>query len=174
MLAYARQSAAERDLSGAFVTEQRDMRDLPWTEQFHGAYALWESFGYFDDEGNRAFLAAVFGALKPGGRFLFDTHIMETMLPHIHQRDWQRVGDDLLIMEEKDYNHVAGTFTRHWIVVKDGRTEERSLTFRLYTFRELKTLVQSAGFATVEDYSWLGTMPYTPGASRLVIVAQKE
>lgn len=78
LAAYARQSAAEHNLSAAFITEQRDMRDLPWREQFDGAYAIWESFGYFDDNGNHNFLAAVAGALKLGGRFLFDTHIMDS------------------------------------------------------------------------------------------------
>jgi cyclopropane fatty-acyl-phospholipid synthase-like methyltransferase len=73
LLADARRTAAERRLDVAW--HRRDMRDLPWREDFDGAYCFWGSFGYFDDEGNRAFLEAVARALKPGGRFLMDRRL---------------------------------------------------------------------------------------------------
>jgi SAM-dependent methyltransferase len=173
MLAYARQMAAARDLSDSFTAEQRDMRDLPWHEQFDGAYCLWESFGYFDDAGNQAFLSAVAGALKPGGCFVFDTHIVESIMPEARHRDWQPIGDDLLVLEDQEYDHVSGTFIRHWIVIKGDRREERSLNIQLYTFRQLVSMVKAAGFETVEDYGWMSLMPYLPGSPRLVLVARK-
>ncbi len=173
MLAIAQQSAAESNLAERFTAEERDMRDLPWRDTFDGAYCFWESIGYFDDDGNRAFFSAVAAALKPGARFVFDTHIMETMLPHIHRRDWQRVGDDLLVMEAHEYDHTTSVLTRHWVVVKDGQTEERSLSSRLYSYRELVALVKAAGFASVEDYGWLNLLPFMLASPRLVLVAQK-
>ncbi|MBP8974177.1 MAG: class I SAM-dependent methyltransferase [Anaerolineae bacterium] len=94
-----RSEAATRSLEARINVEQRDMRDLPWREAFDGAYCFWESFGFFDDEGNHAFLRAVASALKPGGRFVFDTHVAETMLPRLLQRPWERVGDDLLVLK---------------------------------------------------------------------------
>jgi SAM-dependent methyltransferase len=173
MLAAAQRAAADRDLGERFSAEQRDMRDLPWRDTFDGAYCFWESFGYFDDDGNRAFLSAVAAALKPGARFVFDTHLIETLLPHIHSREWQRVGDDLLVMEEHEYDHTTSVFTRRWIVVNAGQTEERSLSMRLYTYRELVALVKSAGFESVEDYGWLNLLPFVLGAPRLVLAARK-
>jgi SAM-dependent methyltransferase len=173
MLALARQSAAKSGLAERFTVEERDMRDLPWRAAFDGAYCLWESIGYFDDDGNRAFFEAAAAALKPGARLVFDTHLIETILPSIHRRDWQRVGDDVLVMEAHEYDHTTSMFTRRWIVVKDGHTQESSQSMRLYTYRELVALVKAAGFASVEDYGWLNLLPFTLASPRLVLVAQK-
>ena len=59
----AREGAAVEWVSG-------DMRDLPWTGVFDGAYCAGNAFGYFDDAGNQAFLTAVARTLRPGGRFV--------------------------------------------------------------------------------------------------------
>lgn len=69
----ARQQATAQQLS--IQWEQRDMRDLPWEDAFDAAFCFWGSFGYFDDEGNETFLRVVFRALRPGARFLLETHI---------------------------------------------------------------------------------------------------
>lgn len=166
-----RRVAAARDLGAAIRVEQRDMRDLPWQEVFDGAYCFWESFGFFDDEGNRAFLGAVAAALKPGAKFVFDTHVAETMLPHLGQRPWERVGDDLLVLEERDYDPATAIMTRHLTIVGRGRTARLDLSLRLYTYRELLTLLRGAGFAACEGYSWLSLVPFMMGAPRLLMVA---
>src|SRR5437868_3191629 len=50
----ATQAAQERGLRAAF--HQRDMRDLPWEAEFDHAFCFGNSFGYFDEPGNAAFL----------------------------------------------------------------------------------------------------------------------
>src|SRR5262249_34325635 len=63
--------AARRAAVGLPATfEQCDMRDLPWSAAFDHAFCFGNSFAYFDDAGNLAFLQAVNAALKPGGRFV--------------------------------------------------------------------------------------------------------
>lgn len=168
-----RAAAAARGLEARISVEQRDMRDLPWCEAFDGAYCFWESFGFFDDDGNRAFLRAVAAALKPGGKFVFDTHIAETMLPHLRQRHWDHVGDDLLVLEERDYDPASAVMTRHFVLVGNGRTATFDVSTRLYTYRELVTLLGSAGFATCEGYTWLSIVPFMIGAPRLLMVASR-
>lgn len=168
-----RTAAAARGLEARISVEQRDMRDLPWREAFDGAYCFWESFGSFDDEGNRAFLSAVAAALKPGAKFVFDTHVAETMLPHLGQRPWDRVGNDLLVLEERDYDPATAVLTRRLIIVGHGRTARLDLSLRLYTYRELLALLRGAGFATCEGYSWLSLVPFMMGAPRLLMVASR-
>jgi len=54
-----------------------------------GAFSLGNSFGYYDDTGNEAFVAAVARALKPGARFLLDTsYLVEGLLPVLQERAW--------------------------------------------------------------------------------------
>jgi SAM-dependent methyltransferase len=170
--------AAAQGVRESVRVEPRDMRDLPWQNTFDGAYCFWESFGFFDDEGNRAFLAAVAGALKPGGRFVFDTHVMETMLPHLGPRTWNRVidptgGGDLLVLEDHAYDHVRATLTRHLMLIRAGQTAQTTITTRLYGYRELVALLESAGFTACEGYTWLSLVPFMIGAPRLVMVAQR-
>ena len=169
----ARHSAEERRLEAMIRLERRDMRDLPWRRTFDGAYCFWESFGFFDDEGNRAFLSAVAAALKPGAKFVFDTHIAETMLPHLGQRPWERVGDDLLVLEERDYDPATALLNRRLIIVGQGRTATVELPTRLYTYRELLALLEAAGFTACQGYSWLSLVPFMMGAPRLLMVASR-
>src|SRR5918911_2831814 len=75
----ARGRASEKGLNVAF--EERDMRDLPWAAEFDGAICFGNSFGYMTDEGNAQFVRSVASALKPGARFIIDTHnITENLL----------------------------------------------------------------------------------------------
>jgi SAM-dependent methyltransferase len=173
LLEDARRAAESLQAGAAFTAVQRDMRGLPWTAEFDGAYCFWESFGYFDDAGNRAFLEAVASTLKPGSRFVFDTHIVETAVPHIQRRDWEWVGGTILVLEEREYDHAASTMIRHWTFLQGNRTEHRSLRIRLYTYRELVALLEAAGFTACEGYTWLSLVPFMLGAPRLVMSALK-
>lgn len=166
-------AAARGDLRGSAAFRTGDMRDLPWEAHFDGAYCLWESFGYFDDAGNRAFLAAVARALKPGAKLLFDTHVLETLLPGLQRREWSEAGSDILVLEERDYDPATSTMTRHWRVVGEGRVERSHLTMRVYSYRELVALLESVGFTDCTGYTWMSIVPFMLGAPRLVMVAQR-
>src|SRR5262249_19159540 len=86
-----RAAAAGRPLSVRW--EQRDMRDLPWSGAFDGAFCFGNSFGYYDEEGNADFLKAVARTLKPGARFLLDTsYLTEGLLPNLQERAWYPSG----------------------------------------------------------------------------------
>jgi ubiquinone/menaquinone biosynthesis C-methylase UbiE len=50
----ARTDAAARGVKVEYI--QGDMRNLPWEERFDLVLNWFSSFGYFDDEGNRAWL----------------------------------------------------------------------------------------------------------------------
>src|SRR5258708_4253508 len=88
------------DSSEEFLTEARtsglpirwvlgDMCELPWPEEFDGAYCAGNSFAYLDHGGAGNFLAAVAGALRPGGRFVMDTGMAaESILPGLGKGRW--------------------------------------------------------------------------------------
>ena len=58
---------------------QQDMRRLPWKQRFDAAICMWSSFGYFTEQENAAFIAAISRSLKKGGRFLLDFQVTETL-----------------------------------------------------------------------------------------------
>lgn len=167
----ARRKAIERQLE--ITWEHRDMRDLPWQEAFDGAFCFGGSFGYFDEEGNAEFLNAVARTLKPGARFLVDAHVAETLLPRYQERDWGQVRD-MLVLQERCYDHVHSRVDAEWTLVQEGKVEKRSSSIRIYTYRELCRLLEEVGFVNCEGYGSLSQEPFKLGSRRLYLVATKR
>ena len=168
----ARREAVERGLD--VDLRQGDMRSLPEDGSYDGAVCFWNSFGYFDDAGNLEFLRAVWRSLKPGGRLALDTPLMETMLLDAAQepRVWERAGE-LLALEERAYNHVSGRLESTWTFIRDGQREVREMSMRLYTYRELITMLEQVGFGLHEAYGDLDLTPFELGAPWLHLVTTK-
>jgi len=167
----ARSQAAERRLE--IVWERLDMRALPWQDEFDGAFCIGGSFAYFDDEGNAAFVQSVARALKPGGRFVLDaTRIAEFILPKFCEREWARVGD-FLFLEENHYQHETGRMETEYTLIRDGKMEKKSDSVRIYTYRELDSLLKEAGFGKLESYGSFEREPYQLGSPMHYVVASK-
>ncbi len=166
----ARRIATERQLE--ITWEQRDMRDLPWQEEFDGAFCFGGSFGFFDEEGNSQFLRAVSRALKPRKRFAVDLHVAETLLPGFRERDWNRMGDSLII-QERHYDCENSRIDAEFMLVHEGKVAKRPSSMRIYTYRELCQLLEGVGFGNCEAYGSLSQEPFRLGSSRLYLVATK-
>jgi SAM-dependent methyltransferase len=153
--------------SEAVSWERRDMRELPWPARFDGAFCFGNSFGYLDDEGNATFLRAVATALKPGARFVLETPmVVENLLAHLQDRPWWKVGDMHLLVENQ-YDHARGRLDIAYTFLSKGRVETRFGSHRAYTYRELTTLIESAGF-TVEP-----GQPWTRDARMVTFIARR-
>lgn len=154
--------------------EHRDMRDLPWHREFDGAYCFWSSFGYFDEPGNADFLRAVSHTLKPGAPFLLDTPLIETRLPEMEsqERVWWPVGD-VLALEERSFDHTTSRVESQWTFVRNGQVERKFLSLRLYTYRELCSLLKQAGFSNHRAYGSLDWEPFELGSTWLYMLTTK-
>jgi SAM-dependent methyltransferase len=171
-LAAARSSPPPR--WGQVAWEQRDMRDLPWPESFDGAFSLGNSFGYFQDEGNRHFLHAVARALKPGARFLLDTsYVAETLLPTLQERDWYSWGD-ILVLAERRYDPAQGRLHVEYTSVRGGKPEKWPMSARVHTCREVCRLLEEAGFTKLQTYGSLSREPFRLGSPRLLVVGTRK
>lgn len=172
LLESARGQAAARNIEVNW--KQGDMRDLPWPGEFDAAFCFWSSFGYFDEAENAAFLKAVSRSLKPGGTFLLDTPLVETRLPEMEaqERIWWAVGD-LLALEERNFDHRTSRVESEWTFIRDGHTERKSLSLRLYTYRELSLLLEQAGFGNHQAFGSLDQEPFSLGSTWLYLVTTK-
>lgn len=166
----AQYKAADRHLE--ITWEQRDMRDLPWKEQFDGAVCFGGSFGYFDDDGNKMFLKAVFRTLKPGSRFLIDTHSVESLLPTFRQRDWHRVKG-ILVVANRSFDYVNSRINAEYTIIQGSTITKKSSSIRIYTYRELCQVLEETGFCNCEAYGSVDLEPFTLGSPRLYMVASK-
>ena len=163
------------DAQGLSISlEQRDMRDLPWREEFDGVCCFWSSFGYFDEPGNAEFLKAVSRTLKPGAPFLMDTPLIETRLPEMEsqERVWWPVGD-VLALEERSFDHVTSRVESQWTLIQGGHVENKHLSLRLYTYRELCGLLERAGFGNHRAYGSLDWEPFGLGSTWLYLLTTK-
>jgi SAM-dependent methyltransferase len=169
---------AARSLSagrpGSIAWEHREMRDLPWPGRFDGGYCLGNSFAYLDDDGNAQFLRSVARTLRPGARFVLDTgYVAEVLFPSLQARAWYPAGEGYLLADRR-YVPEEGRLHVAYISVRDGRTETHPMSARIYTFREIRGLLEGSGFSEVHGYGSMAREPFRLGSNRLLLVATKE
>ncbi len=167
-----RSDAAGEKMS--MTLERREMRDLPWLEQFEGVVCFGNSFGFLDDAGNAEFLDAVYRVLRPGGRFLLDaSSVAENVVPRIQKHTELQVGD-ILFIEDNHYDHERSRLETDYTFIRGNVTEKRFGSHRLYTFRELQQLLTDAGFASVRSFGSLNKDPFELGAPALYMLVTKD
>jgi SAM-dependent methyltransferase len=165
-------AARERGLPAAF--HQRDMRDLPWEEAFDHVFCFGNSFSYFDEPGNAAFLQAVRRILKPGGTFLLETHFAaECILTQPLGRRWYPVGD-LLFLHDSRYDPVTARLTSDYVVLRDCRVERKQAVYQIYTYRELRRLFHETGLQEIASYGSLKREPFHLGSPGLWMLATRN
>ena len=168
--------ARDRATAAGLTVEWRhaDMRDLPWRSEFDGAFCLGNSFGFLDPHGTRALLQAVSSALEPGARFALDYGLAaESILPRLREREWMQV-EDILFLEENQYNVVDGCVETKYTFVRGGETHTRTGLHWVYTIREIRSFLTEAGLAPKETQSSLEGEPFRVGCPYLLLVARKE
>jgi SAM-dependent methyltransferase len=173
-LAAGRKRAADKGVSVTFV--EGDARTFTLDEPCDAAICFFGSFGYFSDDDNLRFARRIAEALRPGGQFLLDLQIIETVLPDFRARDWWWVTPEqkMLVAEHRRFDphtsRVEGTFT----FIGDGYNETAAFSIRLYTLRELEQLLRAAGFVQFRALEAGTGEPFAFGSERLTLVAQTE
>jgi SAM-dependent methyltransferase len=170
----ARANAAERGVTVDF--QEEDMRSLSAPGGFDAAICYGGSFGYFDDEGNLAFVKAVAGALSDNGRFLIDTPVAESLFPQYKERDWQwwdEESRDTRILQERSWDLRTGRIHATWMFIGPNETSSAEISIRIYTCRELCELLREAGFQEFRPLETKTHAPFKMGSCRLSLVAYK-
>ena len=151
---------------------QRDMRQLDDLSGFDAALNFWGSFGFFDDAGDQDFATGVLRALVPGGRFLIDANLTETLMPMFHPRGWVRIGDTTML-EERAFDFATSRIRTEWTFLRAGVEERKSSSMRLYSAHEMVALLERAGFASVRLLDYVSEAPLTVASRRALVVATK-
>ncbi len=159
-----------RDLSIEWV--HGDMRDLPGPGIFDGAFCWGNSFGYLDNDGNMDFLRSVGRALRPGGRFIIDALAGEMLFASFQAKRSFEIGD-ITMNVRNHYDPVRGRLDTEYSFVRDGITDTRTGTQRVYTAREVCCQLRKAGLTVVALYGGIEQEPFTIGSNQLIIVSQK-
>jgi SAM-dependent methyltransferase len=166
--------AQRRGLTINFV--HGDMRDMTFDAQFDGAYCLFSTFGYFDDETNKKAAANICRALKPGARCVFEVLNRDYVISDLPMRVWWE-GDGCVVLEEVDFNYFSSRIqSNRSVVFDDGRQLEQEISIRSFGLHELGKLLHSVGFRVVEVSGSMSTKGRFFGAhSRdIVVVAERR
>lgn len=136
---------------------------------FDAAICLWGSFGYFDDDGNVAQARMAADALAPGGRYLIDTIVADTLLPRFEPSGIWEVGG-VAVEELRRYHEDTRRIETTWTFTRDGERVVRTTFVRLYTVDELTDLLAGVGFASFQALDD-DLAPFGSGAEHLWLVA---
>lgn len=172
LLAAGRRKARAERLALDWVAG--DMRRVRWRGRFDLALCWWGSFGYFDEAGNRRQLAALAGALKPGGVLAMDLHSPETIFPSFARQQWSERGGVTLV-NQTQYDALAGRVETDWTFIDaaGGRRRRAHSSIRLYTLRELVGMAEAVGLGDCRAFGDYEGAPFELDARRLVFLAVK-
>jgi SAM-dependent methyltransferase len=168
----ARETAAAEGLDVGF--RELDMRELDYDGEFDAAICLFTSFGFFDEAGNQRVLDGVARALRPEGSFLIDVVNGLALFRFYKERPWEELDDDVLFVQEHEYDALAGRNRSRWIFVRpDGTRSELRHSLRVYTPVELAERLRVAGLEVEGGWGgWDGTDLGFEGR-RLILVARR-
>ena len=164
------QSKAE-DLNIEFVNE--DMRNFCRAGAFDAVINMFTSFGYFEKvEDDRRVVENVYRSLKSGGKFLIEIMGKELITRDFRERDWNEINGFIILEERRLLNNWEKIENR-WIILKDNQQIEYKFVLRLYSAKELTSLLTQCGFSDIEVYGSLAGIDYDHNAKRLVVLARK-
>jgi SAM-dependent methyltransferase len=166
--------AQRRGLDINFV--HGDMRELTFDSQFDGAYCLFSTFGYFDDETNKKTAQNIARALKPGARFVVEVLNRDYLIADLPSRVWWE-GDGCVVLEEVEFNYFSSRIvSNRSVVFDDGRQLEQEISIRAYSLHEFGKLLHAAGFRVVEISGSMVTRGrFFGGHSRdIIVVAERR
>jgi SAM-dependent methyltransferase len=169
----ANQQAETERLPCKFIA--RDMREIDFADQFDAAICFFGSFGYFADDDNLKYASRVARALRPGAKFLIETHVAESLFPIYRQRSWLPIKENppLRVLEDRHFDIGTGRIHTTWTFVSDEGISESKSSIRIYTYRELCDLLKQAGFSSFYGYETGKLEPFGLGSTRLSLVAAK-
>jgi SAM-dependent methyltransferase len=147
------------------------MRRLPFAAASFDAALLWfTSFGYFDDDGNRAVLHELRRVLRPGGRAVLDVQHLPLVVARFQLQSFVRRGADVML-DEHSLDQGERIFETTRTYIRNGTVREISFKIRCFMPQELREWLLESGFEAVELVG-PDAEPLTPESRRLIAVAR--
>jgi SAM-dependent methyltransferase len=150
-----------------------DMRDFVRPGSFDLALSMYTSFGYFENpDEDMVVLRNVLASLRPGSPFVVQTMGKERLAKIYLETTSEALPDGRLLVCRHE---AVDDWTRNrneWILIRDGRAKTFRFSHTVYSGRELRSLMESAGFVGVRLYGDLAGAPYDRAARWLVAVGR--
>lgn len=172
LLERARQRAAADNLEIEWV--ESDMRRFVRPQSFDLAINLYTSFGYFEDpEDDLKVLANVRASLRDGGRLVMQMAGKELLAGIFQPSSVDEIPGAGLLVQRRTVTDDWSRMRNDWTIVRGREAHTVSFSHTIYSARELRDRLATAGFHDVKIYGDLAGGQYGPGAERLVAVAAR-
>jgi SAM-dependent methyltransferase len=149
-----------------------DMRDLDLPGGFDAVLNWWGSFGYFDDDTNLEVLRGFARLLRRGGRVLIDQVNRERILRDFMERG--EFGDyGVRIITHNRWDPDAQRINGSWTFIQGDRRVRRRSSIRLYTPKQMSTLMDAAGLRLERIVDGLTGEPFTRGSRRMSSIGRR-
>ena len=150
-----------------------DMREFCCPGEFDLILNLFTAFGYFEDmSDDRRVADCMAESLAPGGAVVMATTGLEILVRDFRERDWQELDDGTLLLEERRIEDGWRRVVPRWIMIRGTERYETEFPHHPYSAFELRTLLESSGFARTQAYGGLDGSKYDESAKWLVAVGR--
>jgi hypothetical protein len=150
------------------------MRHFVQPSKFNLALNLYTSFGFFNDiDDNRAVLRNLHASLTTAGVLVMEMVSKERLAKIFQPTGSNALPNGDVLFERRFIADGWEQIENEWTIVSGEHAKTYRLRFWLFTGRELKDLLYSAGFKHVTIYGDFDGAAYGVNASRLVAVARK-
>jgi SAM-dependent methyltransferase len=170
-LSTAREEAQYENLEIEYI--HSDAREFIKPDFFDIALNLYNSFGYFANQDDDLHVVKnAFNSLKKGGCFIIEIFGKEIAVRDFVEAEWFERAGFMVLTKYKVLDSWTLLHNR-WILIKDGKTFEKTFSYRLYSAAELRALLLEAGFSKVDSYGDWDARAYDQNAEKLIVVARK-
>jgi len=171
-IGYARRAAADAGLDVELSIGE--MRDIPRDGRFDAAICMGNSFGYFDLADTTAVLAALAGAVRPGGGLVIDYGaVAESVLPGFTGGEDTMEAGGITVVASREYEVATSRLVTTYEFSRGAERVRASAPYYVYTNAHLTALLTAAGFTDVERFGTLDDRPFAVGDRRMMLVARR-
>ncbi len=151
-----------------------DMREYVSPDSFDHIIMLYNSFGYFSDPADDArVLANCFASLRHGGKLLLHLHPREGRGADGDSKYWFEDSEGVFYLNDYSENRERTWSSIRWIVLNGNSRREWEYGVRVYGEEEIKALMRSAGFTSLESYSSLKGDEYKSGSLSMYLTGTR-
>jgi ubiquinone/menaquinone biosynthesis C-methylase UbiE len=179
MLEVASRKLALSHPQGEVRLLQQDIRNLELDEEMDSVLSFCDTLNYIPDaEGVQQVFAHVYGALKPGGTFLFDVHTPYKIAEVFGNESFSYQDEQVAYIWESMYD-AKEEMVEHSLslFVQEGNGLYRRFhelhRQRAYSMAQLEKWLEEAGFSVLSVTEDFSTQPITEESERAFFAAQK-
>jgi len=169
----AQRDAAEAQVEIRWI--RSDMREIPCEPEFDAVINMFTAFAYFETKAeDQKVLDGVHRVLKPGGLFLMENVLRESIMRDFMPYGVTRLAGDIIAVHEREFDlRTSRLNDRVTLFHPGGARTEYTTSMRFYTLTELEEMLGAAGLKLEGCWGGLDGSALHLDSRRLVILAGK-